>query len=132
MPATVRDATAVVELLRQQLVGREVRALEVYGINSLKSREPALGSLAGLTVRGVAPSGGSVVAIQLDGMEVVVDLQRVGGVQLSPRLDGWSFGDGPQPTARLLLADGGGVDFKEPSKTKRITVRLVPSGQADP
>ncbi len=32
------------------------------------------------------------------------------------------------PTARLLLSRGDGLEFREPAKTKRIAVRLDPSG----
>lgn len=32
---------------------------------------------------------------------------------------------GTQPTVRLLLADGNGLDLTEPAKTKRITVTVT-------
>ena len=55
----------------------------------------------------------------------LIDLQRVDTAEYVAVLDGWTFGAGPQPTVRLLFADGSGIDLKEPSKTKRITARLV-------
>jgi hypothetical protein len=53
-----------------------------------------------------------------------INLERVGYWALKPGTKGWSVGDGPAPTARLLLDGSEYVDFSEPSKTKRIAIRL--------
>lgn len=125
MPVVVRDPAAVVSLLRQEVVGRVVRSLEVYGINALKSQSPALTALAGQAVGAVEVRSAAVLVLVLRDMDLEVDLQRAGGVSLLAEAGGWTFGDGSQPTLRLLFEDGSGLDFKEPSRTKRITVRLL-------
>jgi hypothetical protein len=104
----------------REQVGRTLRALEVYGINSLKTQEPPLSSLAAIEF-----SGGTVLTLKAGGRDVIVDLQRVAIAEAHPELDSWRFGQGPQPTVRLLFSDGSGLDLKEPSKTKRISVRLL-------
>lgn len=130
MTATAKGIEAVVDLLREHAVGKTVRSLDVHGINSLKTQEPPLSSLTGRPVLAVDPSGDAVFTVLLPGVRVVIDLQRVGGAQVYPRLEPWTFGAGAQPTMRLLLADGSGIDLKEPSKTKRITVNLISSAPA--
>jgi hypothetical protein len=111
--------------LSDALVGRVVVAFQVYGINSLKTAAPTPESLAGATVTSVEVAADARrLTIVTNTTSVAITLERVGYWVLKPGTKGWSVGDGPAPTARLLLDGSEYLDFSEPSKTKRITVRL--------
>jgi hypothetical protein len=111
--------------LENVLAGRVLVAFHVYGINSLKTATPTLESLSGATVSSVevAPDA-RTLAIKTSATSIAINLERVGYWLLKPGAKGWSVGDGPAPTARLLLDGCQCLDFSEPSKTKRITIRL--------
>jgi len=72
-------------------------------------------------------SSESVLSIAVGDFTVEVDLQRAGVVTWVPNLAVWSIGQSPMPTVQMLIEDGSGVNFVEPAKTKRITVRVKPT-----
>jgi len=107
------------------LTGRVIVGLQVYGVNSLKTAVPTLESLAGTNVTSVSvATDGRTLKIRTNTTSIAVNLERVGYWVLKPGTKGWSSGDRPAPTARLLLDASECLDFYEPSKTKRITVHL--------
>ncbi len=107
-----------------QLAGKQVAALQVYGVNSLKTLDPPLADLAGDVIAGVQPGSGDGRRLDLilDRHVVKVDLARTGVAVFLPSAQPWTpSGRSNPPTGRLILTDGSGVDFKEPARTKRIT-----------
>src|SRR4051812_29231645 len=111
--------------LSQILVGRLVVAFQVYGINSLKTAVPTLESLAGATVTSVEVTPDARgLRIVTSTTSIAINLERVGYWILRHGTKGWSVGDGPAPTARLLLDGSEYLDFSEPSRTKRIAIHL--------
>jgi hypothetical protein len=111
--------------LQQVLIGRRVELFEVYGINSLKTTSPPLSNVAGTTIKSVELSDDRrILSIATSTATITINLERVGYWSLEPGMKGWAVGDGPAPTARLVLDGSEVLNFAEPNKTKRITVRL--------
>ena len=112
-------------LLRAKVIGRSVRVLEIYGINSLKTVQPPLSSLNGQLITDAVATPDRTVALLLGEFEVQIDLQRTGHVEWTALGDGWTPSSGvSMPTGRLILADATSIDFREPARTKRITFRV--------
>jgi hypothetical protein len=125
MPS-VQSPREIDDLLAGQLVSRSIRQLQVLGVNSLKTVAPSVGELVGEQVRN-ARCEERVITISTVAYEIRVDLQRTGRVTWLNSADTWQVSSGvPLPTVRLLLDDGSGLDFTEPTKTKRVTVSLLP------
>ncbi|MGY1705519.1 hypothetical protein ACI79C_13190 [Geodermatophilus sp. SYSU D00697] len=94
-------------------------------MNSLKTTAPPLSSVAGTTIESVELSlDQRSISIVAGAVMISINLERVGYWSLEPGTKGWSVGDGPAPTARLVLDGSEVLNFAEPNKTKRITVRL--------
>jgi hypothetical protein len=123
--AAVRKPEDIEALLQREAIGRTVLAVEVHGINSLKSVSPGLAAVAGQAVEQVETNAKGHIVITIGNVHAVVDLQRAAAVQFQRQLSPWTFAEGPQPTIRVLFTDGTGVDFKEASRTKRITLTLL-------
>lgn len=111
------------QALLTQLAGKQVAALQIYGVNSLKTLDPSLADLTEDVIVGVQPGGdGRCLDLILDRHVVEVDLARTGVAVFLPSAQPWTpSGRSQPPTGRLILTDGSGVDFKEPARTKRIT-----------
>ena len=120
------QSTAELQDLLGRLDGREIAGLQVLAINSLKSLSPAPDALAGETVTGTAVSD-RIITISTTRLQVTIDLQRTARlVWLVDAQPHTLVAGSSRPTARLLLADGQGLDLTEPAKTKRISVRIAP------
>ncbi|MFI6103612.1 hypothetical protein [Streptomyces sp. NPDC049687] len=121
---TIQSAAEIGPLL-EPLTGQKIAALQVLGINSLKTLSPPLEALAGEVVTAV-----DVVdrTLRVDTTSHVIsfDLQRTGRVVLLESAEPYRFVAGAnRPTVRLLMVDGTGLDLTEPAKTKRITVTIT-------
>ncbi len=119
-------AATDLKVLRDHVVGKEVSALQVYGVNSLKSVDPSPEHLAGDVISDIrAAADGRGLEIALARHAVDIDLARTGTVVLLSDARPWApSGRSNPPTARLILADGSGMEFKEPARTKRITFSI--------
>ncbi|NGN93180.1 hypothetical protein G5C66_10585 [Nocardioides sp. KC13] len=114
-----------IEAILARLHGRSIGALQVLGINSLKSVDPMPDALTGAVVISSQVSG-RLLRLTTDGFEVNVDLQRTGRVVWLKVAKPYDMAAGTaRPTVRLILEDGDGLDLTEPAKTKRITVRIL-------
>lgn len=121
--ATIQSAAEIRSLLAH-LKGRTITALQVLGINSLKSVSPPPDALAGEVVRAVKIVERSI-SIKTASHLITFDLQRTGRVVLHEAAEPFHLVAGtPRPTVRLLMDDGSGLDLTEPAKTKRITVAI--------
>lgn len=113
-----------IQSLLMRLEGREVKILQVLGINSLKSVSPILDVLAGEVIDSTDVDG-RLFTVTTSSHRVVFDLQRTGKlVWLSTATPYVMTPGSSRPTVRLVLTDGQGLDLTEPAKTKRITVTL--------
>lgn len=124
MTVKARTAADLVAMHAEYLDGQTVAKFVVHGINSLKSMDVPLDALTGERVGAVTPTGEATFELVLGAYVLAVDLQRVGAVQWSSSLTAWSFGQPSMPTGQLMLEGGGGVNFSEAAKTKRITFRI--------
>jgi formamidopyrimidine-DNA glycosylase len=129
--------------LRERLVGRAVDRVDVGNISTLKTYDPAPGSLRGLTVTGVARHG-KFIDLDVDGLHLIFHLARAGWlrwydsaptgllrpgkspnalrVRFSPPLDPDPEDDGSEP----------GFDLTEAGTQKRLAVYVVRDPQEVP
>lgn len=111
--------------LLAKLEGEQIAALQVLGINSLKSLSPMPDALAGDEIVGGAASD-RTFTIETNRHVIAVDLQRTGRLVWMAAAQPYALSPGaPRPTVRFVLASGAGLDLTEPAKTKRITVTLT-------
>jgi formamidopyrimidine-DNA glycosylase len=123
--ALLREQAEMLELLEAKVVGRTIRDFEVLGINALKTFEPPVAAACGDEVVGVSFDPTGRLRISCRHLTIQIDFARTGGLEYSAALTKWRpAGKAIPPTGRLLLADGDGIDFKEPARTKRITFAL--------
>jgi hypothetical protein len=122
--AIIQSSAEIISLL-ERLKGQRIGALQVLGINSLKTFSPPPEALVGEVVTAVdvvERTVGVYTATHL----ISFDLQRTGRVVLLESAEPYQHVAGVgRPTVRLLMADGSGLDLTEPAKTKRITVTIV-------
>ncbi|MDX2544684.1 hypothetical protein ACOT81_20460 [Streptomyces sp. WI04-05B] len=122
--ATIQSSAEIMSLL-QHLKEKRIAALQVLGINSLKTFSPPLETLTGEVVK-AADVVERTINVDTANHVVSFDLQRTGRVVLLESAEPYRLVAGAaRPTVRLLMADGSGLDLTEPAKTKRITVTLV-------
>ncbi|MGX1131313.1 hypothetical protein RKD49_003503 [Streptomyces glaucescens] len=121
---TIQSA-AEIEPLLQPLTGQKIAALQVLGINSLKTLSPPLEALAGEMVT-TADVVDRTLRVDTTSHVISFDLQRTGRVVLLESAEPYRFVAGAnRPTVRLLMVDGTGLDLIEPARTKRITVTIT-------
>lgn len=113
-----------------RIVGETVSGLQVLGINSLKSVTPAPADLTGLRIESAAAED-RVLELRTRAHSVTLDLQRTGRLVWHEAPLSRAINLAVRPTVRLLLESGSAVDFTEPAKTKRITVRISPTSAVD-
>lgn len=116
-------ASQAVEVLQERCSGRTLDKVVVHGINALKTVEPALSAITGVSLDAVAVKGTTVVELVTGPYVLVVDLQRTGQLKLDDPGREWSAGEPSMPTLQLVFDDGLVASFVEPAKTKRITLR---------
>jgi hypothetical protein len=110
--------------LLTQLVGQEIAALQVLGINSLKSMAPMPDALAGDVIESTTVDDRHFTLVTTS-HKVTFDLQRTGKlVSLMEAAPHIMSAGSSRPTVRMVLANGRGLDLTEPAKTKRITVTI--------
>lgn len=120
------QSTEEITLVLNRLVGETIAQLQVFGVNSLKSVAPSPADLVGRTITAVAVED-RTLTIEIGNLQAFVDLQRTGGLRWMDRAEPARIGSPSLPTLRLLLESGAGLDFSEPARTKRISVRIRPA-----
>ncbi|MCW2524390.1 MAG: mutM [Frankiales bacterium] len=131
------EVEALAAFLREQASGRIVVRSDVAAISALKTFDPPLSALNGLTVTG-ASRYGKFLSLEVDGLHLVTHLSRGGWLQWRETLPVALPKPGRGPLAfRLHLAppdyltnDGpeapnGGFDLTEAGTQKRLAVYLV-------
>jgi formamidopyrimidine-DNA glycosylase len=125
------EVEALAAFLRERAVGRVVTRADMAAINAVKTFDPPLSALGGLTVTG-AGRHGKFLDIDVDGLHLVIHLARGGWLQWRENLSALPPRPGKGPLAfRLHLApefDGGpeaGFDLTEAGTQKRLAVYLV-------
>jgi formamidopyrimidine-DNA glycosylase len=125
------EVEALAAFLRERAVGRPVTRVDVAAFNAVKTFDPPMSALYGLTVTG-ADRHGKFLDLDVDGLHLIVHLARAGWLQWRDSLPPALPRPGKGPLAlRLHLApefDSGpesGFDLTEAGTQKRLAVYLV-------
>jgi DNA-formamidopyrimidine glycosylase len=119
------EVEALAAFLRERAVGRVVASVEVAAISVLKTYDPPVTSLGGLTVHNVSRRG-KFLDIDVDGLHLVMHLARAGWLRWSDALPTRQAKPGKSPLAlRFRLDDGSGFDLTEQGTQKRLAVYVV-------
>ena len=119
------EGEALTEFLREHAVGQVVARVDVAAISVLKTYDPPVTSLGGLTVTGVQRYG-KFLDLDCDGLHLVVHLARAGWLRWSDSLAPKPPKPGKGPLAlRFHLANGAGFDLTEAGTKKRLAVYVV-------
>ena len=121
------EVQALADYLTEHVVGDVVAGVDVAAISVLKTVDPPLTTLAGLSVTGVGRYG-KFLDLDVDGLHLVIHLARAGWLR-------WRDGSGAPvkparpgkgPLAlRVRLASGASMDLTEAGTQKRLAVYLV-------
>jgi formamidopyrimidine-DNA glycosylase len=119
------EVEALAAFLREHAVGQVVARIDVATISVLKTYDPPLTSLHGLTITGVGRHG-KFLDVDCDGLHLVTHLARGGWLRWSESLSPAPSRPGRGPLAlRLHLANGTGFDLTEAGTKKRLAVYVV-------
>ena len=119
------EVEALVGFLRERLVGRVVAGVDVASIAVLKTYEPPVTSLGGLTISGVTRHG-KFLDVDVDGLHLVVHLARAGWLRWRESLPETPLKPGKGPISlRVHLDDGSGFDLTEAGTTKKLAAYVV-------
>jgi formamidopyrimidine-DNA glycosylase len=121
------EVQAMAGFLRERVVGETVAGIDVAAISVLKTVDPPLSALGGLTVVDVCRHG-KFLDLDVDGLHLVVHLARAGWLRwrdgsTSP-LKPARPGKGPL-ALRIRLASGASMDLTEAGTQKRLAVYVV-------
>jgi DNA-formamidopyrimidine glycosylase len=119
------EVEALAAFLRQRAIGRDVARAEAASFAVLKTFDPPLSALAGLTVR-EAGRRGKFLDLRCGELHLVIHLARAGWLRWRDEVPGQPVRPGKSPLAfRLALDDGSGFDLTEAGTRQRLAVYLV-------
>ncbi len=119
------EVESLAAFLRERAVGRAIARVDVVAISSLKTYDPAVSALNGLTITGVGRHG-KFLDLDLDGLHLVIHLARAGWLRWKDALPAAPPRPGKGPLAmRVHLDDGSGFDLTEAGTQKRLAVYVV-------
>jgi formamidopyrimidine-DNA glycosylase len=119
------EITALAADLGERLGGRTVERLDVASFAALKTFDPPVTALAGLTI-GAVGHHGKFLDIEVGDLHLVLHLARAGWIRWryeAPQATGRP-GKGPL-AARLVLNGGSGIDITEAGTKKSLAIYLV-------
>ena len=126
------EVESLVAFLRENAVGKVVARVDVVAISCLKTYDPPITALSGLTVGGVARYG-KFLDLDVDGLHLVVHLSRAGWLRWKDKLPAAPPRPGKGPLAmRVHLDDESGFDLTEAGTQKRLAVYVVRDPQDVP
>ncbi|WP_116948098.1 Fpg/Nei family DNA glycosylase [Jiangella endophytica] len=119
------EVEALAAFLREKAVGKVVTRVDVAAISVLKTFDPPVTALGGLTVTGISRHG-KFVDLDCDGVHLVIHLARAGWLRWSDALSPKPPKPGSGPLAlRVHLNDETGFDLTEAGTRKRLAVYVV-------
>ena len=126
------EVEALAGFLREHAVGQAVARVDVAGIEVLKTYDPPVIALSGLTVDGVARHG-KFLDLDIGGLHLVFHLARAGWLRWRDELPAPPPKPGKGPLGlRVHLSGGGGFDLTEQGTRKRLAVYVVRDPQEVP
>jgi formamidopyrimidine-DNA glycosylase len=123
------EVNALVEFLDRELTGAVVAGVELASFAVLKTFDPPVSALSGLTVTGVSRHG-KFIDIDVDGLHVVVHLAKAGWLRWSPSLPDTKLKLGASNIAARVRLDRGdgpdvGFDVTEAGTRKGLAMYVV-------
>ena len=119
------EVEALAAFLRDRAVGHALARVDVVAISALKTFDPPITALGGLTVTGAARYG-KFLDIQCDGPHLITHLARAGWLHWREELPTAPPRPGKGPIAiRVHLDDGSGFDLTEQGTKKGLAVYVV-------
>ncbi|REE97396.1 Fpg/Nei family DNA glycosylase [Thermomonospora umbrina] len=120
------EVEALAEFLRGRAVGHAVARIDVVAISALKTYDPPVTALQGLTVTGVSRHG-KFLDLDVDGVHLVTHLARAGWLRWQDEVPTRPVRPGGKnPLAvRVHLDDGSGFDLTEAGTKKGLAVYVV-------
>ncbi len=119
------EVEALAAFLRTHASGHIVARAEAASFAALKTFDPPLTALAGLTI-GEIGRHGKFLDISCDDLHLVIHLARAGWLRWRDDIPDKPVKPGKSPLAfRLVLDDGSGFDLTEAGTQKRLAVYLV-------
>jgi len=119
------EVQGLVHFLRSRVVGLPVARVELGSFSVLKTYEPQVDSLGGLSVTDVTRHG-KFVDLDVDGIHLIFHLSRAGWLRWSNKLPQTVVRPGKSPIAlRVRFADDSGFDLTEAGTQKRLAVYVV-------
>ncbi len=116
---------ALAAYLRERAVGHAIARIDPVAISALKTYDPPVTALAGLTLTG-AGRHGKFLDLDVDGLHLVVHLARAGWLHYRESLPAAPPKPGKGPIAlRVHLDDESGFDLTEAGTKKGLSVYLV-------
>ena len=125
------EVNALVELLDTQATGAAVADIELASFSVLKTFDPPVSALRGLTITEVSRHG-KFIDIDVDGIHVIIHLARAGWLRWSDKLTDTKLKMGGSTIAarvRLDLGEGPhiGFDVTEAGTRKGLAMYIVRS-----
>lgn len=119
------EVEALAEFLRGRVLGQAVARVDVAAVSVLKTYDPPVTALGGLTVTGTQRHG-KFLDIDCDGLHLIIHLARAGWLRWSDALPTKPPRPGKGPLAmRLHLSNGSGFDLTEAGTRKRLAVYVA-------
>ncbi|GAA4238900.1 Fpg/Nei family DNA glycosylase [Actinomadura meridiana] len=120
------EVEALAAFLRERVVGHVIARVDVLAISALKTYDPPVTALGGLTVTG-ASRHGKFLDLDVDGIHLVIHLARAGWLRWRDEIPTRPVRPGGKnPLAlRVHLDDGSGFDLTEAGTKKGLAVYVV-------
>jgi DNA-formamidopyrimidine glycosylase len=119
------EVESLAAFLREHATGRAIARIDVVAISSLKTYDPPVTALHGLTVGDVGRYG-KFLDLDADGLHLVIHLARAGWLRWKDTLPPAPPRPGKGPLAMRVHLDGGrGFDLTEAGTQKRLAVYVV-------
>ncbi|TDD93397.1 Fpg/Nei family DNA glycosylase [Actinomadura rubrisoli] len=120
------EVEALTDFLRERVVGHAIARTDVLAISALKTYDPPVTALGGLTVTGAARHG-KFLDLDVDGLHLVIHLARAGWLRWRDEIPSRPVRPGGKnPLAlRVHLDDGSGFDLTEAGTKKGLAVYVV-------
>ncbi len=126
------EVEALVRFLREHTLGEVVARVEVASISVLKTVDPPVSALAGLSIASVNRHG-KWLDVDVDGLHLVWHLGKAGWLRWSQAQPDRPARPGKGPVALRVVLDGGpGFDLTEAGTRKRLAVYVVRDPQQVP
>jgi formamidopyrimidine-DNA glycosylase len=119
------EVESLARFLAEQCTGRTVERVELAAISALKTYDPPLDALHGLSVTGTARRG-KFLALRIDPYWLALHLSRGGWVKWIDNMSPTRVKPGKGPLAlRVRLGDNAGFDVTEAGTEKRLAAYVV-------